>query len=112
MDGALATTDAPFALSPDGTLLAFVARTNAEGAAVARSASRPADGHAPRRDGGGEHPVLLARWTVGGILRRPETEEGSRDRRRCGDARGRTESPRRLVGGGWDDCVRAATARA
>ena len=28
VDGTLATTDAPFALSPDGTLLAFVARTS------------------------------------------------------------------------------------
>ena len=39
VDGGLATTDAPFVLSPDGTLLAFVARTHAKIAAIARSPS-------------------------------------------------------------------------
>ena len=78
------------------------------GASVVRSTSRSAHGHATQRDGRGKHSVFFAGWTVAGVLCRPEAEEGSRDWRCRGDARGRTGTSWSLVGGGWHDRVRAA----
>ena len=98
VEGSLAMTDISTALSPDGSLLAFVARdtTNVPMLYVRRLdqlTATPLNGTA-----GAKSPCFLARWSMGGILRRVEAEENSRHGWRGGDARGRAEPARHVVG--------------
>ena len=92
----LPTTDAAFALSADGTLLAFAARENeAEPRLYVRRLDQLTATPIPGTEGASE-PLLLPGCTVGRVLRGLEAEEGPGDWRRSGDARG-SAKPR----GGW-----------
>ena len=98
VDGTLPATDAPFVFSPDGSLLAFVARTS--GKAEQLHVRRLDELRATSLTGtdGASTPFFSPDCAVAGILRRLEAEEGSGGRRCRGHARGRTSPSWRLVG--------------
>ena len=109
--GAQATlpmTDAAFALSADGTLLAFAARGNeAEPRLYVRRLEQLTATPIPGTEGASS-PFFSHGCTVDRVLRgRLEAEEGPGDWRRSPDARGSAKSSRRVVGGGRHDCLRA-----